>query len=145
MRMRGQKIVRRAGPIQRETFCRDRRGEYTVTMPSPEARDVHQRARDAALASDRPLLLAVSGGLDSMSLLDAMSSAAPGRIAAVATFDHASGAHSARAAAFVRAEAKRRGLRVVSGRMPSDADRSNGLEAMWRTARQQFLLQAAAS
>jgi len=145
MRKRGQKIARGAGPIQRDTVLSGSLPRYTVTMPSHEAREVHQRARDAALASDRPLLLAVSGGLDSMSLLDAMSSAAPERIAAVATFDHASGAHSARAAAFVRAEAKRRGLRVVSGRMPSDADRSNGLEAMWRTARQQFLLQAAAS
>jgi tRNA(Ile)-lysidine synthase TilS/MesJ len=56
-------------------------------MPSHEAREVQLRARDAALASDRPLLLAVSGGLDSMSLLDAMSCAAPERIAAVATFD----------------------------------------------------------
>ncbi|HKP14819.1 MAG TPA: tRNA lysidine(34) synthetase TilS, partial [Gemmatimonadaceae bacterium] len=67
------------------------------------------------------------------------------RIAAVATFDHASGPHSARALAFVRAEAKRRGLRVVTGRMPSGADRSNGLEAMWRSARQRFLLRAAAA
>jgi len=118
--------------------------QYTVTMPFHEARHVHERARDAALASDRPLLLAVSGGLDSMSLLDAMTTAAPERIAAVATFDHASGAHSARAAAHVRAEAERRGLRVITGRMPSGADRSNGLEAMWRSARWRFLGQAAA-
>ena len=113
-------------------------------MPLHESRDVHERARAAALASDRPLLLAVSGGLDSMSLLDAMAAVAPERIAAVATFDHASGAHSATALAHVRAEAERRGLRVVTGRMPADADRSNGLEAMWRSARQRFLLEAAA-
>jgi tRNA(Ile)-lysidine synthase len=112
-------------------------------MPIHEARDVHERAREAALASDRPLLLAVSGGLDSMSLLDAMAAVAPERIAAVATFDHASGAHSARAAAHVRDEAERRGLRVVTGRMPSGADRSNGLEAMWRSARQRFLRRTA--
>jgi tRNA(Ile)-lysidine synthase len=114
-------------------------------MPFHEARAVHERARDAALASDRPLLLAVSGGLDSMSLLDAMATVAPERIAAVATFDHASGAHSAGASAHVRVEAERRGVRVVTGHMPSDADRSNGLEAMWRSARQRFLLQAAAA
>ena len=54
---------------------------------------VVERARDAALDSDRPLVLAVSGGLDSMSLLDAMAVASPDRIAAVATFDHATGAH----------------------------------------------------
>ena len=112
-------------------------------MPIHEARDVHERAREAALASDRPLLLAVSGGLDSMSLLDAMAAVAPERIAAVATFDHASGAHSARATAHVRAEAERRGLRVLTGRMPAGADRSNGLEAMWRSARQRFLRRTA--
>jgi tRNA(Ile)-lysidine synthase len=113
-------------------------------MPSHETRDVHERARAAALASDRPLLLAVSGGLDSMSLLDAMTAVAPERIAAVATFDHASGSHSTRASAHVRTEAERRGLRVVTGRMPSGADRSDGLEAMWRSARQRFLRHTAA-
>ena len=102
-----------------------------------------ERARDAALGSDRPLVLAVSGGLDSMSLLDAMASAAPERIAAVATFDHATGAHASRAVAHVRAEGRRRGLRVVAGRMPRDADRSNGLEAMWRGARYEFLRRVA--
>ena len=119
--------------------------QYTVMMSYHEARDVHERAREAALASDRPLLLAVSGGLDSMSLLDAMTAVAPERIAGVATFDHASGAHSARASAHVRAEAERRGLRVVTGRLRSGADRSNGLEAMWRSERQRFLRHAAAA
>jgi tRNA(Ile)-lysidine synthase len=112
-------------------------------MASHEQRDVVERARDAALASERPLLLAVSGGLDSMALLDAMASGAPERIAAVATFDHASGAHSKRAVEHVRVAARRLGLRVVVGRMPSDADRSNGMEAMWRTARHRFLRETA--
>lgn len=112
-------------------------------MPSHEQRDVTERARDAALASDRPLLLAVSGGLDSMALLHAMAEGAPERIAAVATFDHASGAHSTDAVAHVRAAARRLGLRFVSGTMPNVADRSNGLEAMWRTARHRFLREAA--
>jgi tRNA(Ile)-lysidine synthase len=89
-------------------------------------------------------VLAVSGGLDSMSLLDAMAASAPERIAAVATFDHASGAHSARAAGHVRAEAKRRGLRAVVGRLRQGADRSNGVEAMWRAARHRFLRETAA-
>lgn len=108
-------------------------------MAFHEQRDVVERARDAALASDRPLLLAVSGGLDSMALLDAMAAGAPERIAAVATFDHASGVHSTRAVEHVRTVARRLGVRVVAGRMPSDADRSNGLEAMWRRARHRFL------
>lgn len=78
-----------------------------------------------------------------MALLDAMAAGAPERIAAVATFDHASGAHSKRAVEHVRAAARRLGVRVVVGRMPSDADRSNGMEAMWRTARHRFLRETA--
>jgi tRNA(Ile)-lysidine synthase len=143
MRMRAKKIVRCAGPIQRVTVLSGLAGRYTFTMPFHEQRDVVDRARQAALACDRPLLLAVSGGLDSMSLLDAMATGAPERIAAVATFDHASGAHAARAAAHVRAEARRRGFRVVTGRMPRDGDDSNGLEAMWRSARHRFLRETA--
>ena len=114
-------------------------------MSLHEERAIVHRAREAARGSDRPLVLAVSGGLDSMSLLDAMAASAPERIAAVATFDHASGAHSARAAAHVRAEAERRGLRVVVGRMRPGANRSNGLEAMWRAARHRFLRESAAA
>ena len=105
--------------------------------------DVVARARDAALGSDRPLVLAVSGGLDSMTLLDTMAIAASERIAAVATFDHATGAHATRAVAHVRAEARRRGLPFVAGRMSRTGDRSNGLEAMWRAARHEFLQRVA--
>ena len=112
-------------------------------MRCHEEPDVVERARDAALGSDRPLVLAVSGGLDSMSLLDVMAMAAPERIAAVATFDHATGPHATNAVAHVRREARRRGLRVVAGRMPRTGDRSDGLEAMWRTARYDFLREVA--
>ena len=114
-------------------------------MSIHEEPDVQERARAAAYAADRPLLLAVSGGLDSMSLLDAMAVSAPERVAAVATFDHASGAHSVRAAVHVRAEARRRGFRVVTGRMPPAADRGDGVEAMWRSARHRFLAETAAA
>ena len=106
--------------------------------PRAEA-EIIECVRNAAIGSDRPLVLAVSGGLDSMSLLDAMAAAVPERIAAVATFDHVTGEHAARAVAHVEAEARRRGLRVVAGRMPREADRSDGLEAMWRAARYDFL------
>jgi tRNA(Ile)-lysidine synthase len=114
-------------------------------MPLNPERDVVDRARRAARDSDAPLVLAVSGGLDSMSLLDAMATAARSRIAAVATFDHATGLHSARAVAHVVREARRLGLPVVTGRMPDDADQSNGLEAMWRAARLSFLRATAAT
>jgi len=145
MRIRAKKIVRCAGPIQRHAVLWRHAGVYTSAMPFQVERDVVDRAREAARSCDRPLLLAVSGGLDSMALLDAMATAAPERIAAVATFDHASGTHSAQAVRHVRAEARRRGLRVVTGRMPSGADRSNGVEAMWRAARHRFLRASAAA
>jgi tRNA(Ile)-lysidine synthase len=114
-------------------------------MPLNPERDVLDRARRAARESDAPLVLAVSGGLDSMSLLDAMATAARSCIAAVATFDHAAGPHSARAVAHVVREARRLSLPVVTGRMPDDVDRSNGVEAMWRAARHDFLRATAAT
>jgi len=91
------------------------------------------------------LLLAVSGGVDSMVLLDSFATLAPGRIAAVATFDHGTGPHATRAAHLVAREARRRELAVVTGRLsdqPAEAA-GDGLEAMWRVARHRFLADAA--
>lgn len=145
MRMRAKKILRGSGPNQRAGRLSQRTAPraYTSVMSLHEERAILDRAREAARGSDRPLVLAVSGGLDSMTLLDAMAASAPERIAAVATFDHVSGAHSARAVAHVRTEAERRGLRVVVGRMRPGGDRSNGVEAMWRAARHGFLRETA--
>lgn len=81
-------------------------------------------------------LLAVSGGRDSMVLLDAMASARGNQIAAVATFDHGTGRASARAAAMVVREAESRGLPVVQGVARADSART---EAAWRVARHAFL------
>jgi tRNA(Ile)-lysidine synthase len=90
-------------------------------------------------ADDRPLVLAVSGGMDSMVLLDAAARVAPGLVAAVATFDHRSGTHGAAAVNLVRREASLRGLRVIAGRAESPLDG----EAAWRAARWTFLRNAA--
>jgi tRNA(Ile)-lysidine synthase len=112
--------------------------------PSVE-HEVLECARRAARDAEGRLLLAVSGGLDSMVLLDAFATAAPNCIAAVATFDHGTGAHATRATRLVEREARRRGLAVVTGRLseqPAGA-RGNGLEAMWRAARHGFLADAA--
>ena len=82
-----------------------------------------------------PLVLAVSGGRDSMVLLQAMARWAPERIAAVATFDHGTGRYATDAASLVVAEARRLGLTVVRER-----SRTVGTsEAAWRTARWHFL------
>ncbi len=72
------------------------------------------RAAITAVPAGR-YLLAVSGGCDSMVLLDAFA-AARADIAAVATFDHGTGDAAERAAEHVEIEASRRELPVVSGR-----------------------------
>ena len=89
-----------------------------------------------------PLLLAVSGGLDSMVLLSALSAVARRRIAAVATFDHATGPSATHAVEVVSAAAAMRGVPVVVGRLGADEDVSSR-EATWRAARHTFLREAA--
>jgi len=81
-------------------------------------------------------LLAVSGGRDSMVLLHAMARARGGEIAAVATFDHGTGAFARRAAALVARESTRLGLVAVTGAAPPGLPFNEGA---WRTARHAFL------
>ena len=73
----------------------------------------------AAVAAGLPrrgcAVLAVSGGIDSMVLLDAAATTVPADRLIVATFDHRSGPHSARAIEHVVREAGARGLTVVVG------------------------------
>jgi tRNA(Ile)-lysidine synthase len=88
-----------------------------------------------ALAGKRRVLLAVSGGTDSMALLDAASRVARGAIAGVATFDHATGSAARSAAALVAEEALARGLPLTVGR----ARAVGRTEAEWRLARWTFL------
>jgi tRNA(Ile)-lysidine synthase len=93
-----------------------------------------------AAAKRGRVVLAVSGGRDSMVLLDAMARFATGAVAAVATFDHATGPAATRAVAMVRARGRSLGLRVVSARARS-AGRN---EAELRDARWSFLKSASA-
>lgn len=95
--------------------------------------------RDAARAADAPLVLAVSGGLDSMALLHAMAAVARGRVATVATFDHGTGRAATAAAAHVAREATALGLPVVVGRAGDELPGGDGREAAWRRARYAFL------
>jgi tRNA(Ile)-lysidine synthetase-like protein len=101
-------------------------------------RAVQAIERAVAVVADeatRPLVLAVSGGLDSMVLLDAAARVARDRIAVVASFDHRSGRHAARAARLVCDEAAARALPAVVGR---GEELLHG-EAAWREARWDFL------
>ena len=109
-------------------------------MPEPPAlaTSLDPLLRDAvhaSLAGTERAILAVSGGRDSMVLLDAAARWCGHRIAAVATFDHGTGAAATAAADLVEREARRLGLRPIRGCAPA------GLrgEAQWRLARWSFL------
>jgi tRNA(Ile)-lysidine synthase len=80
-------------------------------------------------------LLAVSGGRDSMVLLDAFARFRKDAVGA-ATFDHGTGPVATEAAMLVELEGSRRSIAVVSGRRTGSAEAG---EAVWRAARWEFL------
>jgi tRNA(Ile)-lysidine synthase len=88
-----------------------------------------------------PLVLAVSGGLDSMALLHAAARVCRDDIAVVATFDHGTSPAAAAAAAHVAGAAAELRLPVVIGR----ARRIHRDEAGWREERWRFLREVAAA
>ncbi len=96
-----------------------------------------------SLAHCEVLVLAISGGLDSMVLLSAAAKLPPQarRNIAVATFDHGTGTAAGKAAALVARQAFRLGFLCVSGRASSVGRR----EEEWRRARWAFLDQVAAA
>jgi tRNA(Ile)-lysidine synthase len=112
----------------------------------PAAADAVRSATDALVAfvrdGDQRLVLAVSGGVDSMVLLHsvdrAVSSDAGSDVRdriSVATFDHGTGAHATAAARLVYDEARGCGFDVCVGH----ASLSGATEAEWRAARWAFL------
>ena len=111
------------------------------------ARATISRVRDtvhAVLAARTPpYVLAVSGGVDSMVLLDAAHSvlgrdrASEPRIV-VATFDHGTGPTATAAAALVARQARSLGIPCIVGRTA----RPGHTEAEWRQARWRFLREA---
>jgi tRNA(Ile)-lysidine synthase len=108
-----------------------------ATAPPPDLADALARA----LGARRRLVLAVSGGLDSMALLHAVAAwRPPGAEPLVATYDHGTGPAARDAARLVVREARRLGLPVVAGR----ARRPARDEAGWRRARWRFLARVAA-
>src|SRR5215210_2476805 len=103
------------------------------------AADEIARAMSSLGACGR-VVLAVSGGRDSMVLLDYAARWARAAIAAVATFDHATGPAATRAASLVRLRARALGLPVRSAR----ARKAGRSEAALRVARWDFLDHVAA-
>lgn len=110
----------------------------TTVLPEEQLplSDILRAALEVASANaSGDLVLAVSGGRDSMALLHAMARWAPERIKAVATFDHGTGGYATDASSLVNAEARRLGLTTVRER----ARTVMSTEAAWRDARWGFL------
>ena len=102
--------------------------------------DALRAALDVAVSkAPGKLVLAVSGGRDSMTLLHALARWFPRAVAAVATYDHGSGVAATDAAGLVAAEGRRLGLTVIRERARSIAP----TEDAWRTARWSFLKRVA--
>jgi tRNA(Ile)-lysidine synthase len=106
-----------------------------------EAFDV-ERAVRSALPDASPVVLAVSGGLDSMVLMTAAAClpARNRRVITVATFDHGTGRAAGCAAALVAKRASELGLGCVTGKASTVGTR----EDEWRRGRWEFLRQVAA-
>ncbi len=95
------------------------------------------RSVGASLGPHDRVVLAISGGLDSMALLDAAAVACDRTRLLVATYDHGTGRAAEAACALVRRASADRGIECVVGRaVPGSIRRS---EAAWRDARWRFL------
>lgn len=84
----------------------------------------------------RRLVLAVSGGRDSIAMLHAAARGAPRSVVMVATYNHGTGSHATRAAMHVESEASLLGLPCVVGCAPKSLGSS---EEQLRNARRRFL------
>ncbi len=122
-----------AGEAAGEAAERDRTERDTTQVDAP-LRDALMATVDALPAADR-LVLAVSGGSDSMVLLHAIARWMPKRVSTVATFDHATGQYARDAASLVAAEARKLRVPVIRER----AMQSGRSELEWREARWAFL------
>jgi tRNA(Ile)-lysidine synthase len=105
------------------------------TRSDEEARVLN--AASVALSGRARSVLAISGGLDSMVLLDAVASSHAGSRSSilVATFDHRTGDHASRAAKMVAKRAESLGFRCVIG----TAVKLGTKESEWREERWRFL------
>jgi tRNA(Ile)-lysidine synthase len=109
---------------------------YLAHVPSTLVDSIF-RTVGASLAPYDRVVLAVSGGLDSMSLLDAAAAACERSRLLVATYDHGTGTAAEAACALVRRAAADRGIECVVGRAAPGSIRRS--EAAWRDARWSFL------
>ncbi|MBA3657447.1 MAG: tRNA lysidine(34) synthetase TilS [Gemmatimonadaceae bacterium] len=102
-----------------------------MTLQSPVVQKVDSAVRK--VIGSGPAVLAISGGLDSMVLLESASRAAAD--ITVATFDHGTGVFAEESVKLVARRASELGLACVIGR----AARTPARESDWRSARMAFL------
>lgn len=103
---------------------------------------IHARLAALRLSGEGPWLLAVSGGPDSMVMLDAAAAIMCARDLLVATFDHGTGPFATAAVDLVQQTVAAAGIPCVSGSAPRRGN-SRGTEAEWRKQRWRFLTEAA--
>lgn len=125
-------------PNRKPEAARAEAGQYLAGMSARAIELVHDAVRRRTAGESR-LVLAVSGGRDSMCLLEAMVAVSPGQIAAVATFDHGTGGHATAAVRLVADRCTALGVRCVAGRATGLERR----EAGWRARRLAFLADVA--
>ena len=131
--MKGREVARSIAATRRPFHPERRARQYLARMPSAEKRILD--ATRSALAGRGRVVLAVSGGIDSMTLLDAARRVLGSAEIVVATFDHGTGDAATAAAALVHSRARELGLTCVLGR----ASRALRSEAELRDARWAFL------
>ena len=121
--------------MYRSMVSRGKTGSRVTTRAADSATAHVVRAVREELTRGTPVVLAVSGGRDSMVLLDAVARVSPASVAAVATFDHGTGPAATRAASLVRERVRALGL-AFRHEMSGDPACT---EAGWRSQRMAFL------
>jgi tRNA(Ile)-lysidine synthase len=103
----------------------------------PGIADVRGLVRDIVRANtpEQGVVVAVSGGMDSMTLATILADTLPERVRAIAAFDHGTGPAATRAVLHVEAFARQRGFVFRS----EQARLSRASEAAWRHVRWGFL------
>ncbi len=116
-----------------------------VSTPAPTVEGLRGMLTTPSAARERltglrllaePVVLAVSGGADSMVMAAVLFARCPEMIVALATFDHGTGAAASEAALLVEQWGRERGLSVRIGRAAATVQRN---EAAWRMARWEYL------
>lgn len=132
--VKGSSLRAKGAPDSAYLIDVTRQSEAVRSPPSEVLRAVR------ALTSG-PWLLAVSGGRDSMVLMDAVGRIGRGDVRAVATFDHGTGPAATDALSVVERAAAEQGFRFIGGRASRAAVMRT--EAQWRRARWRFLTEHA--